>query len=57
LKTSKLPVKNGEKVDNVQVYVKPKIVVEVRYFEESNNSIFRFPSFLRIKTDKRPEEC
>jgi bifunctional non-homologous end joining protein LigD len=57
LKTDRPPVKNPEKVDNVQAWVKPRIVVEVKYYEKSKNGLFRFPDFLRVRTDKRPEEC
>ena len=57
LKTDKPPVMNAEKVDNVKAWVKPKIVVEVKYYERSKNGMFRFPDFLRVRTDKKPEEC
>ena len=57
LKTDKPPVKNAEKVDNVKAWVKPEIVVEIKYYERSKNGMFRFPDFLRIRTDKKPEEC
>jgi len=57
LKTDKPPVKNAEKVDNVKAWVKPQIVVEIKYYERSKNGMFRFPDFLRIRTDKKPEEC
>ena len=57
LKTDKPPVKNAEKVDNVKAWVRPKIVVEIKYYERSKNGMFRFPDFLRIRTDKKPEEC
>jgi bifunctional non-homologous end joining protein LigD len=56
LKTDRPPVKNPEKVDNVQAWVKPRIVVEVKYYEKSKNGVFRFPDFLRVRTDKKPEE-
>ena len=57
LKTDKPPVKDAEKVNNVQAWVKPKIVVEVKYYERSKNGMFRFPDFLRVRTDKKPREC
>ena len=57
LRTEKPPVKDAEKVDNVKAWVKPKVVVEVKYYEKSKNGLFRFPDFLRIRRDKKPEEC
>jgi len=57
LQTDKPPVKNADKVDNVKAWVKPKIVVEIKYYERSKNGMFRFPDFLRIREDKKPEEC
>jgi len=49
LKTSKPPLKDAEKVDNVRAWVKPEIVVEVKYYEKSKNGLFRFPDFLRVR--------
>lgn len=44
-------------MNNVQAWVKPKIIVEVKYYERSKNGMFRFPDFLRVRTDKKPQEC
>ena len=57
LKTDRPPVKDAEKVSNVKAWVKPRIVVEVKYYEKSKHGVFRFPDFLWIRTDKKPEEC
>jgi len=54
---SKPPLKDAEKVDNVQAWVKPEIVAEVKYYEKSKNGLFRFPDFLRVRQDKAPDEC
>ena len=55
--TDRPPVKDADKVGNVKAWVKPRIVVEVKYYERSKHGVFRFPDFLRIRTDKKPEEC
>jgi len=57
LKTDRPPVKDADKVSNVKAWVKPKIVVEVKYYERSKHGVFRFPDFLRVRTDKRLGEC
>ena len=36
-------MKDAEKVSNVKAWVKPKIVVEVKYYERSKHGVFRFP--------------
>jgi bifunctional non-homologous end joining protein LigD len=38
-------------------WVEPEIVVEVRYRERTEQGLLRQPVFLRIRSDKRPEEC
>jgi len=50
-------VKDAEKVSNVKAWVKPKTVVGVKYYERSKHGVFRFPDFLRVRTDKKPGEC
>jgi bifunctional non-homologous end joining protein LigD len=37
--------------------VTPKLVVEVRYKEITEEGLLRQPTFLRFRTDKAPEEC
>jgi bifunctional non-homologous end joining protein LigD len=38
-------------------WVQPKLVVEVRYREITEEGLLRQPTFLRFRTDKAPEEC
>jgi len=56
LKSSK-PVIDLPSGVTVKEWVNPKIVAEVKYYEKTPDHIFRFPDFLRERTDKTPEEC
>jgi bifunctional non-homologous end joining protein LigD len=38
-------------------WVRPKLVVEVKYKELTDHGLARQPSFSRFRTDKKPEEC
>lgn len=38
-------------------WVEPKHVAEVRYLEFGTQGMLRNPSFLRLRTDKTPQEC
>lgn len=38
-------------------WVEPKHVAEVRYLEFGSQGMLRNPSFLRLRTDKTPQEC
>ncbi|MGH9364087.1 MAG: DNA ligase D [Thermoanaerobaculia bacterium] len=39
------------------VWVEPRLVCEVRYKEWPEGKLLRQPVFLRVREDKRPEEC
>lgn len=39
------------------VWVRPALVVEVRYKERTEDDLLRQPVFLRLRPDKAPEEC
>ena len=56
LKASK-PVMDLPSGVDVKAWVNPKIVAEVKYYEKTPDHIYRFPDFLRERTDKTPEEC
>ncbi|MEM2922239.1 MAG: DNA ligase, partial [Candidatus Bathyarchaeia archaeon] len=42
---------------DVKAWVKPEIVVEVKYYERTPEGILRFPDYVRERNDKTPEEC
>lgn len=48
---------NIEKPPKSVVWVKPKVVCEVKYVEVSKYGILRTPVFLRLRFDKEPREC
>lgn len=56
LKRNKTAIVEG-KIPEAKAWVKPKIVVEVKYYERTSNGIFRFPAFMRQRHDKKPGEC
>jgi bifunctional non-homologous end joining protein LigD len=53
---SEKPAVSGVKEKNV-VWLKPKIVCEIKYSEMTRDKKFRAPVFLGLREDKDPEEC
>ena len=54
LETKKRQV--DESITDVEAWVKPELVVEVKFHELSKNKKYRHPSFIRIRDDKTPDE-
>lgn len=60
LETRKNPFDEFEEEPNILKkihFVKPKLIAEVRFMNISKNLKMRAPSFLRLRKDKRKEEC
>ena len=55
LKIALMKIEN-EKIDDIQ-FVKPKFVVEVKYFEVTPDKKLRSPVFLKLRMDKNVKEC
>jgi bifunctional non-homologous end joining protein LigD len=47
----------GTPIGKGHVWVRPEMVVEVRYKEITHDQLLRQPVFLRLRDDKRPQEC
>jgi bifunctional non-homologous end joining protein LigD len=43
--------------DRGHVWVEPRLVAEVRYLTWTDEGLLRQPVFVRLRDDKRPEEC
>jgi bifunctional non-homologous end joining protein LigD len=55
IKTSKNPT--NEFIRERITWLKPLLVCEVKFLEVTRDGSFRAPVFLRIRFDKKPEEC
>lgn len=44
-------------LEKASVWVRPQYVAEVRFLEWTEDGVVRFPVFVRLRDDKRPEEC
>jgi bifunctional non-homologous end joining protein LigD len=56
LKTS-MPQLQGLEHDDTIVWLEPVLVGEVAYQEVTRDRKLRIPRFIRIRSDKKPEEC
>ena len=58
LKSPKPPPMQGLPSDvKAKGWTQPKMVVEVKFYERTEDGMFRFPDYLRERTDKKPMEC
>lgn len=57
IKRVKPPPIVGAIPSDVEVWVDPKIVLEIKYYERTKDGNFRFPAFLRERDDKKPSDC
>jgi bifunctional non-homologous end joining protein LigD len=51
------PAGTGTPKSRDDVWLEPDVVIEVRYLEWTDGGQLRHPVFLRVRDDKRPEEC
>jgi len=56
LRTS-IPQLQGVDHDNTVIWLEPVLVGEVAYQEVTRDRKLRIPRFIRIRSDKKPEEC
>ncbi len=52
-----LPLQNKAVAPKASIWVQPKLVAEIKYLEMTPYGILRAPVFLRLRKDKRPQEC
>jgi bifunctional non-homologous end joining protein LigD len=56
-RTSTMPVKFLPYKNRATTWVKPVLVAEIKFAQWTEEGIMRAPIFLRLRSDKRPEEC
>ncbi|HZD34605.1 MAG TPA: DNA ligase D [Nitrososphaeraceae archaeon] len=57
IETNEIPVSYIPYVNRDPVWVRPLLVVEVKFDGWTKDTIMRAPIFLRIRDDKKPQEC
>ncbi|MEM4214924.1 MAG: non-homologous end-joining DNA ligase [Candidatus Pacearchaeota archaeon] len=57
IENSVLSEEEQKKINENVTWIKPELVVEVQYLELTKNNELRAPTFLRLRFDKKPEEC
>lgn len=55
--TTKIPTQETDSDVRGIIWVKPKLVCEVKYQQITVYNILRIASFLRLRTDKKPQDC
>jgi len=53
----RVPPCRGAPAGKGNAWVEPRLVCEVRYLEVTDDGLLRQPVFVRLRDDKRPEEC
>ena len=56
LETEECPFLPGTKVPKKAAWVKPLLVIEVKFSEVTNDGHLRWPIFQRVRTDLTPED-
>jgi bifunctional non-homologous end joining protein LigD len=57
LAVGRSPCAAGPAPLGVDRFVEPRVVVEIAYVERTRHGVLRHARFVRLRTDKRPEEC
>ncbi len=57
LRTEKCPIAHVPYVNRTPFWVKPEMVVEVKFNGWTRDKIMRAPIFVRLRDDKSPKEC
>lgn len=57
IKIEKPSIDNIPYVNRKPVWIKPNLVVEVKFSEWTQDKIMRAPIFVRVRYDKNPKEC
>ena len=57
IKTEICPIDHVPYTNRQTTWVKPALVVEVKFNEWTERKIMRAPIFLKFKKDKNPQEC
>lgn len=53
----KSPAKNAENAARNIIWIKPKFVADIKYFQMTRNKRLRGPVFLHLRKDKKPKQC
>jgi bifunctional non-homologous end joining protein LigD len=57
MKVDSCPIRYVPYTNREPVWIRPELVVEVKFHSWTNDKIMRAPIFLRIREDKSPNEC
>jgi bifunctional non-homologous end joining protein LigD len=57
MKVNKCPISYIPHTNRTPIWIKPELVVEVKFSYWTSENIMRSPIFLRFREDKLPEEC